>query len=153
MKNRSQSLRLVGLAPAQHTWSETLSLFGTDVLQPIFAVIFASQKLPLGETNERLWWPKQYDMLAVIILFTAGFFVGLLAKRWLKSTKPIDRLVTIAIWLLLFILGVGVGGNKLVMGNLHTLGLWALIIAVGSIAGSIAVVALVERYIFKKGDE
>lgn len=92
-------------------------------------------------------------MLAVIILFTAGFFVGLLAKRWLKSTKPIDRLVTIAIWLLLFILGVGVGGNKLVMGNLHTLGLWALIIAVGSIAGSIAVVALVERYIFKKGDE
>ncbi|WP_320054229.1 LysO family transporter [uncultured Acetobacteroides sp.] len=88
-------------------------------------------------------------MLAVIILFTVGFLAGLLLKRWIRSTKPIERLVTIAIWLLIFILGANVGFNRVVMGNLHTLGLWALIIAVGSVAGSIAVVALVQRYIYK----
>lgn len=92
-------------------------------------------------------------MLAVIILFTVGFGVGLLIRRWIKSTKQVERLVTIAIWLLLFILGAGVGANKLVMCNLHTLGVWALIIAIGSIAGSIAVVAVVQHYFFKKNAE
>ena len=91
-------------------------------------------------------------MLAVIILFTVGFLVGFLVKRWIKSTKPIERLVTIAIWLLIFILGTNVGFNRVVMSNLHTLGLWALIIAAGSIAGSIAIVAIIQRYIYKGRD-
>lgn len=87
-------------------------------------------------------------MLAVIILFIVGFGVGLGVRRWLKSTKPIDKLVTIAIWMLLFILGASVGTNRLIMENLPTLGIWALIIAVGAIAGSIAVVAIIQHYFF-----
>lgn len=89
-------------------------------------------------------------MLAVIILFVVGFGVGLAIRRWLKSTKPVDWAVTVAIWLLLFVLGAGVGANRLIMENIHKLGLWAFIISLGAVVGSIAVVMLVQHFFFKK---
>lgn len=89
-------------------------------------------------------------MLPVIILFIVGFGVGLLIRPWLKTTKPIEYMVTIAIWLLLFILGAGVGINQIVMRNLPTLGIWALIIAAGAVSGSIAAIYFVQLYFFSQ---
>lgn len=89
-------------------------------------------------------------MLAIIILFIIGFGVGLLIRRWLKTTKPVEYMVTIAIWLLLFILGASVGTNRVVMENLPTLGIWALVIAAGAVGGSIATVSLIQHYFFSQ---
>jgi len=89
-------------------------------------------------------------MLIVILLFILGLGVGWFIRRWIKSTKPIDIMVTVAIWLLLFILGVGVGANHQIMSNFQMLGWWALVIAFGATAGSIAAVAVVQRIFFKR---
>lgn len=91
-------------------------------------------------------------MLAVIILFVLGFGVGFLIKKRIKSVKPIEKLTTAAIWILLFVLGVGVGANSLVMENIQKLGWWAFVVAFGAVAGSIAAMAIVQHFFFKKED-
>ena len=40
------------------------------------------------------------------------------------------------IWILLFLLGIDVGGNESIIIGLHTLGLEAIIITVAAVAGS-----------------
>lgn len=88
-------------------------------------------------------------MVAVILLFVLGFAAGLLARRWIKRTAPINWLVTATIWLLLFVMGIGVGNNSTIIANLHTLGLWALLIAVGATAGSILCVVIISKVVDK----
>lgn len=50
-----------------------------------------------------------------------GMLLGyLLRKRDLKKIHPI---ITLLIWLLLFILGIEVGSNEQIIKGLHTIGL------------------------------
>ena len=48
----------------------------------------------------------------------------------------IHRIITLLIWILLFLLGIDVGGNESIIKGLHTLGLEAIIITVAAVAGS-----------------
>ena len=50
---------------------------------------------------------------------------------WLsiKKTKPE--------WILLFLLGTEVGGNKMILEGLHTIGFEALVITLAAVAGSV----------------
>lgn len=58
------------------------------------------------------------------------------------------------VWLLLLLLGVEVGGNGMIIGNLHRLGLNALIIATLATAVSVAASVLLWRNIKSKtGDD
>ena len=54
-----------------------------------------------------------------------------------------DRLTTGAIFLLLFLLGISVGTNDQVVGNIGTLGVQAAVLTAGGIAGSVAASCLV----------
>ena len=63
-------------------------------------------------------------------------------------------MVTALVWLLLLLLGVEVGGNGMIIGNLHRLGLNALIIATLATAVSVAASVLLWRNIKSKtGDD
>ena len=44
--------------------------------------------------------------------------------------------ITFLIWVLLFLLGIDVGGNDIIVKGLHTLGLEALIITLAAVIGS-----------------
>lgn len=59
----------------------------------------------------------------------------------------VSKAVTALVWLLLLLLGVEVGGNAAIMGNLHRLGLDALVIALLATAGSVAGSVLLWRRI------
>lgn len=74
-------------------------------------------------------------MFVVIGFMFAGMFTGYVFKN--KQVTWIGKLVTVLIWLLLFLLGVDVGGNQMIMTGLHTIGLEALIITVGAVLGSV----------------
>lgn len=65
----------------------------------------------------------------------------------------VDRGTTTAVYLLLFLLGIAVGGNTAVMNALATLGLQALLLSLGGMAGSIALAFLLYRWQFQSGDE
>lgn len=93
-------------------------------------------------------------MLTVIVVMAIGVIVGFLIrtrKRWVKLA---DRLTMWAIYLLLFLLGIAIGANEVIVKNLPALGFKALLISLGGVLGSVMVAWLAYRLWFapKKSD-
>lgn len=91
-------------------------------------------------------------MITVLIMMTAGIGIGILSRKKPYIIKTNEKLVSAAIYLLLFLLGVSVGTNKQVISSLHNLGLQALLITLGATMGSILMCYLIYRFIFKPED-
>lgn len=73
-------------------------------------------------------------MFLMIGMMLTGVLVGFLSRR--HRFKEISYLVTVLIWMLLFILGTEVGANEQIVSGLHTLGVEATIIMLGGVFGS-----------------
>ena len=87
-------------------------------------------------------------MFVVIGLMLQGIVVGRLFRN--RNLNFTTKLITILIWILLFLLGIDVGGNDKIMNNLHTIGLEAFIIAGAATLGSITMAKLLWNYINRK---
>lgn len=74
-------------------------------------------------------------MFTVILLMLSGIAAGFLLRR--RRLGGVRRVITVLIWVLLFLLGVEVGSNERIIRGLHTLGLEALAIAGASTLGSV----------------
>ncbi len=83
----------------------------------------------------------------------AGICIGYLLRNRRKLFFHIGRLNMWIIYLLLFAMGLSVGGNDAVMDNLGGLGLRAIIIAMAGIAGSVLLSWLLYKYFFVSGEE
>lgn len=70
----------------------------------------------------------------------AGFFLRGRRLDWL------DRLITVIIWLLLFLLGLEVGGDSKIFGALPSLGLTALIMSLTATIGSCAAAFVLAKW-------
>lgn len=82
----------------------------------------------------------------------AGIGTGYLLRRRMKIR--VQGVITVLIWVLLFILGVEVGGDERIIGALHTLGAEALLLAVAGTLGSVVAAWLLWRQVRrKKGGE
>lgn len=74
-------------------------------------------------------------IVIIIGLMGVGVFTGYsFRKRKLRFVNPV---ITGLIWILLFLLGTEVGGNRMIIEGLHTLGLQALGITLAAVAGSV----------------
>jgi uncharacterized membrane protein YbjE (DUF340 family) len=91
-------------------------------------------------------------MLTVFAIMLAGIGAGYFLRR-IPDIKIIGKLITGFIFLLLFFLGISVGHNEKIVNNLTTIGLQALIITMGAIAGSILLAWFVYKKFFVKGKE
>lgn len=89
-------------------------------------------------------------MLTVVIVMALGIVAGYFLRTKPKITSLADRLTMWAIYLLLFLLGVAIGINEIIVKNLHELGLKALYIAIGGIAGSVLLAWFVYHFWFKQ---
>ncbi|MBQ5530331.1 MAG: lysine exporter LysO family protein [Bacteroidales bacterium] len=79
-------------------------------------------------------------MIVTIGILLAGFLFGLLLKGRVKL--PTSAITMASICLLLFILGLEIGGNDELLGNLPTMGLTALIVTVLAVLGSVVLARL-----------
>ena len=77
-----------------------------------------------------------------------GIGVGYIFRK--RNLSFISRLITLLIWILLFVLGLEVGSNPQIVSNLGKLGLDALVITVGALLGSIILAALLWKFVNKK---
>ena len=68
-------------------------------------------------------------------IMLTGMLLGYLLRN--KRLTWIHKAITILIWLLLFLLGIDVGGNESIMKGLHTIGLEALILTLAAVVGSV----------------
>lgn len=91
-------------------------------------------------------------MPLIILMMAMGLAAGFLLRH--RHMTWVAKVVTALVWLLLLLLGVEVGGNDMIIGNLHRLGLNALIIATLATAVSVAASVLLWRNIKSKtGDD
>ena len=74
-------------------------------------------------------------MFIIIGIMLTGMLLGFLLRN--KRLSWIHKIITLLIWVLLFLLGIDVGGNEAIIKGLHTLGLEALIITLAAVIGSI----------------
>ena len=88
-------------------------------------------------------------VLIIIALMLGGVGTGYLLRRC--NTRPVGRIITILIWLLLFLLGTEVGGNPDIINGLGTLGVEALLITLFAVLGSCLAAWGLLNYICRKG--
>lgn len=86
-------------------------------------------------------------MLQVLLFLILGGLLGVLCRERMRIAAHADRLTLAATWLLLFLLGVGLGSQQEILDEFAGIGLDAVIIASAAIVGSIAVCRLACRYI------
>ena len=78
-------------------------------------------------------------MITVLIIMSSGIFAGYLLRNKKRITKPLGIIITWAIFLLLFLLGISVGTNDVIIRNLDAIGTNALMITFGALTGSVLV--------------
>ncbi len=92
------------------------------------------------------------DMFAIIGLMLTGMLLGYLLRK--RNLRKISQIITLLIWLLLFILGIEVGSNEQIIKGLHTIGMEAVILTLGGTLGSVtAAWALWKSLYRQKGGE
>lgn len=74
-------------------------------------------------------------MLVIFAVIIGGIIAGRLLSSW--RLVFVSRMITVIIWLLLFLLGLEVGSDPAVVGGMATLGRTAFVIFACSVAGSI----------------
>jgi disulfide bond formation protein DsbB len=64
----------------------------------------------------------------------AGVLLGRIVRA--GRLRPIGKVIIGLVWLLLFLLGIDVVGNRSIVSGLHTIGAEAAIITAGAVTGS-----------------
>ena len=78
-----------------------------------------------------------------------GIGIGYVLRNWSILQKT-EKTISLTIFLLLFILGVSIGSNSLIVNNLGKFGWQAIVLAV---LGSLIAARLVLQLFFRKGGE
>ncbi|WP_300673379.1 LysO family transporter [Desulfoluna sp.] len=76
-------------------------------------------------------------MIEILVIMAAGMMIGYLLRQKKALFAALDRVVMAVIFLLLFVLGISVGLNETVVGNIHMIGVKAVVLTFGAVAGSI----------------
>lgn len=87
-------------------------------------------------------------MFTIIGLMLTGMLLGYLLRK--RDLKKIHQIITLLIWLLLFILGIEVGSNEQIIKGLHTIGLEAVILTLGGTLGSAIAAWALWRALYKR---
>ena len=88
-------------------------------------------------------------MLAILLIMLAGIAIGFPISRYPRAIQLNNKLISGAIYILLFLLGISVGHNKTILQHLDKIGVQSLIISIGAIAGSVVTLWLVYKFAFK----
>ena len=81
-------------------------------------------------------------------MMLGGILTGYLFRR--LNFSWISGLITVLIWILLFVLGIEVGSNESIISNLGTLGLEALLLATAATLGSVFLASLLWKAVLRK---
>lgn len=97
-------------------------------------------------------------MVEILLLMSLGMLGGYLLRRRRRIIRIAEKLIIWSIFLLLFFMGMSIGRDPLIISNLPSLGLTALLISIGGIGGSLLLALLTWKLFFSKkfrkhGDE
>jgi uncharacterized membrane protein YbjE (DUF340 family) len=84
-------------------------------------------------------------MIDIILSLVCGIIMGRILPLKEPQKVLIQKAYTAVIFLLILFMGLQIGMNKLLIGNLSTIGVYAASFAVVTITGSVLAVVAVER--------
>lgn len=87
-------------------------------------------------------------MLKIFAVLCLGIAAGWLTRRLPHPRRVAGRATTVAILLLMIFLGTEVGGNELVLRNLGSIGLTAVLLGIGAVAGVLFAAKTLWKYSF-----
>ena len=82
------------------------------------------------------------------MIMLCGIAVGYLLRK--RNIRFISRIITVLIWLLLFLLGIEVGSNPRIVMGMQTLGIEALLLTIGGAVGTTLCAWLLWIYVSRK---
>lgn len=85
----------------------------------------------------------------VLLLLVVSVGVGMLLRRW-RAIRHIEQSATWTVWLLIFVFGISLGGNKEIVNDFARFGVSALVLALAGVAGSVLAAWCVTSYIDKR---
>jgi uncharacterized membrane protein YbjE (DUF340 family) len=88
-------------------------------------------------------------MFIVIGIMLLGIGVGYILRH-VSFLRRLNPVIMITICVLLFVLGLSIGANKMIVNNLTTLGLQAVVLALAGTLGSILAGWGVYHFFFKR---
>lgn len=89
-------------------------------------------------------------MWSIIVFLIVGILIGNRLNLKDKGKKINEKAQLIGLLLLLFSMGISIGANDDVVGNLNSIGLQAFVFALLTTAGSILCVFIVSRRLDKE---
>ena len=90
-------------------------------------------------------------MFTIIGLMLTGMLLGFLLRK--QKLSGIHKVITVLIWLLLFLLGIDVGGNQKIINGLHTIGLEAIVITLAAVLGSVTAAWALWYVLYKRNKD
>ncbi len=89
-------------------------------------------------------------MVEVLFLMFSGIITGYLFRKRKKLIRFVESLLVWIIFLLLFFMGLSIGRDPVIINNLPSLGLTAVLISIGAISGSLVLALIVWNVFFRK---
>lgn len=89
-------------------------------------------------------------MVEILLIMVLGILCGFLIRRRNSIIKLIEPLLNWSVYILLFLIGIGVGTNKIVVERLGIIGFQALVLTLGAVLGSSLFAYFCYKLFFKK---
>jgi len=76
-------------------------------------------------------------MMEVLVIMFSGIVIGFILRKKRYAIMLFDKLTSLSIYLLLFLLGLSIGGNELIINQFAQIGISAILLSLSGISGSV----------------
>ncbi|MDR4988350.1 MAG: LysO family transporter [Bacteroidales bacterium] len=87
-------------------------------------------------------------MIEVLLLMVTGIVSGYFMRKKSNIILIVEKLIIISIFLLLFFMGLSIGRDPLIISQLPSLGMVAVLLGIGGILGSMFLALVVGKFFF-----
>ena len=91
-------------------------------------------------------------MVEILIIMFSGIVLGFIFRKKRSLITAADKLAGWSIYLLLFLLGLSIGNNELIITNFGQIGFNSIMLTLSGISGSVILSFFAYKLLFKKDE-
>ena len=91
-------------------------------------------------------------MVEILIIMFSGIVLGFIFRKRRTLITAADKLAGWSIYLLLFLLGLSIGNNELIITNFAQIGFNSIMLTLSGISGSVILSFFAYKFFFKKDE-
>ncbi|HNX24790.1 MAG TPA: LysO family transporter [Spirochaetota bacterium] len=91
-------------------------------------------------------------MIEILVIMFSGIILGYIFRRRRSIITIADKLAGWSIYLLLFLLGLSIGNNEMIINNFAQIGFNSILLTISGITGSVLLSFIAYKFFFKKDE-